>query len=159
MILLKFGTEIKGESTVAGHEGWINISSFQLGVGRAVTLAGGGGDRDPSNPNFSEATFTKDTDKASAELFMQAICGKSLGKAELHFVQTAGSDAKGQVYLKYEFDEAIVTSYSLSSAGDRPSESFSINFTKISKQYDAFSGGKITKGSPKKWDLLKNQVF
>ena len=42
MILLKFATEIKGDSTIKGHENWINISSFQLGVGRSVTSGGGG---------------------------------------------------------------------------------------------------------------------
>ena len=160
MILLKFATEIKGEATITGHEGWINVDSFQLGVGRSVTTTGGGSDRDPSNPSFSEATFTKGTDKSSPDLFMQAVCGKSLGKAEIHFVQTGGADSKGQIYLKFELEEAMVTSYSMSSGGDRPTERFSINFAKISKQYDAFSaGGKVTAGTPKKWDLMKNQVY
>lgn len=159
MILLKFDTEIKGEAQVAGHENWINVDSFQLGVGRAISQAGGGGDRDTSNPSFSEATFSRGTDKASPELFMQAVCGKSLGVAHIHFLQTGGADKKEQVYLKYELSDAIVSSYSISSGGDRPSESFSLNFTKISKQYDAFSGGKVTTGTAKKWDLAKNQVF
>jgi type VI secretion system secreted protein Hcp len=159
VILLKFETEIKGESQVAGHENWINVDSFQLGVGRSVSASGSGGDRDTSNPSFSEATLSRASDKASPELFMQAVCGKSLGKAELHFLQTGGADKKEQVYLKFELSEAIVSSYSISSGGDRPSESFSLNFTKISKQYDGFSGGKVTAGAAKKWDLVKNQVF
>ncbi|MEK6234408.1 MAG: type VI secretion system tube protein Hcp [Planctomycetales bacterium] len=73
MILMKFATEVKGESTVASHENWITVDSIQLGVGRSITQVGGGGDRETSNPSFSEATFTKSTDVASAELFMQAI--------------------------------------------------------------------------------------
>ena len=158
MILLKFATEIKGDSTIKNHENWININSFQLGVGRAITSSGGGKDRDTSSPSFSEVTLTKQTDIASSDLFMQAVCGKSLGKAEIHFVQTDG-DAADQVYLKYELDEAIISNYSLSSSGERPQESFSINFTKITKQYDAFSGDKKTTGTPKKWDLMANKKF
>jgi type VI secretion system secreted protein Hcp len=160
MIALKFEQEIKGECTVAGHEGWITVDSFQLGVGRAITAVAGGSDRDTSNPSFSEATVSRGTDKASPHLFLQAICGKSLGKAEVHFMQTGGSDAKGQVYLKLELTDPIISSYSMSSGGDKPSESFSINFTKITKQYDTFTGsGKIQAGTPVKWDLATNQVF
>lgn len=158
MILLKFATPINGDSVVNGHDKWITIASLQMGVGRAISSSGGRGDRETSNPSFSELTLTKSTDIASADLFMQAICGKSLGKAEIHFVQTGGSDKKQQVYLKIELTDAIVSSYSASSGGDRPSESFSLNFTQISYQYDAFSGDKITTGTPKKWDLSKNAV-
>ena len=158
MILLKFQTEIKGDSSIKGHENWINIEQFSMGVGRSITSSGGGKDRDTSSPSFSEVTLSKQTDIASSDLFMQAVCGKSLGKAEIHFVQTDG-DATDQVYLKYELDDAVISSYSLNSAGERPSESFSINFTKITKQYDAFSGDKKTTGTPKKWDLMANKKF
>ena len=159
MILLKFATAINGDSIVDGHEKWITISSLQLGVGRAISTSGGGADRETSNPSFSELTLTKSTDIASADLFMQAVCGKSLGKAEIHFLQTGGADKKQQVYMKIELTDAIVSSYSASSGGDRPSESISLNFTQISYQYDAFSGDKVTTGTPKKWDLTKNATF
>lgn len=159
MILLKFATAINGDSVVDGHEKWITISSLQMGVGRAISVSGGGADRETSNPSFSEVTLTKSTDISSADLFMQSVCGKSLGKAEIHFLQTGGADKKQQVYMKIELTDAIVSSYSASSGGDRPSESFSLNFTQISYQYDAFSGDKVTTGTPKNWDLTKNATF
>ncbi|MEK6235752.1 MAG: type VI secretion system tube protein Hcp [Planctomycetales bacterium] len=159
MILMKFATEVKGESTVANHENWITVDSVQLGVGRSISQVGGGGDRETSNPSFSEVTFTKSTDVASAEIFMQAICGKTLGKAEIHFIQTGGTSAKGQAYLTLELDEAIVSSFSTSSAGERPTESFSLNITKISYKYDKFDGEKVTTGTAKKWSLEKNEVW
>ena len=159
MILLKFATAINGDSVVAGHEKWITCASVQLGVGRSISSSGGSADRETSNPSFSELTISKSTDIASADLFMQAVCGKSLGKAEIHFLQTGGADKKQQVYLKIELTDAIVSAYSASSGGDRPNESISINFTQISYQYDAFSGDKITTGTPKKWDLAKNATF
>ena len=152
MILLKFATAINGDSVVDGHEKWITIQSLQFGVGRAITTSGGGADRETSNPSFSEVTLTKSTDIASADLFMQAVCGKSLGKAELHFIQTGGADKKQQVYLKIELTDAIVSSYSASSGGERPSESISLNFTQI-------SGDNVTTGTAKKWDLSKNATF
>lgn len=159
MILLKFETAINGESQVTKHDKWINLESVQFGVGRSISSVGGGGDRESSNPSFSEITCTKQLDVASTELFMQAACGKSLGKAELHWIQTGGTAAKGQVYLTVELYETMVSSYSASSGGDRPSESFSLNFTKISYKYDKYDGDKVTAGTAKKWNLEKNETF
>ena len=157
MIFLKFEKEIKGESDQQGYKDWIGADSVQFGVGRAISVLGGGGDRDVSNPSFSEITISKSTDIASADLFMQAICGDSLGKAELHLVNVR--DKKVEPYIKMELHEAMVTSYSASSGGDRPSESFSINFSKITYQYDKWDGGSKTTGTAKKWDLAKDEKF
>lgn len=157
MILLKFEKEIKGDSKVEGHDGWITVDSFQLGVGRAITTSGGGKDRDTSNPSFSEATLTKSTDIASSDLFFQSICGKSLGTATIEFIQTGGD--KLQKFLVYELTDAIVSSYSVSSGGERPNESVSLNFTKISMKYNQFSGDTVAEGKPKKWDLMANKTF
>ncbi|MEK6238837.1 MAG: type VI secretion system tube protein Hcp, partial [Planctomycetales bacterium] len=81
------------------------------------------------------------------------------GDCEIHFIQTGGTSAKGQTYLTFIFAEAIVSSFSTSSAGERPSESFSINFTKISYKYDKFDGDKVTTGTAKKWSVEKNEVW
>jgi type VI secretion system secreted protein Hcp len=158
MILLNFKTKIKGNSTIKGHEDWIVIDSVQMGVGRTVHVINAK-DRSPSVPSFSEITLAKSTDISSADLFLQAVCGKSLGTAELHFLQTGGPDKKDQVFLTILFEDALITSYAMSSGGDHPSESFSLNFTKISYQYDAFSGTKIITGTPKKWNLIDNAVY
>ncbi len=157
MILLKFGTEIKGDSVVEDHVGWITVDSFQMGVGRGISSSGGGKDRDVSNPSFSEVTITKSTDAASTSLFAQAAYGKALGLATLHFIQIGGD--KLQVFLKYELTDAIISGYSVSSGGDRPSESLSLNFTKIAVQYDAFSGDTVTAGKPAGFDLMANKPF
>ncbi len=159
MILLQFkGDAIKGESKVDGHANWISIESFQLGVGRAITQTGLGSDRDPSNPAFAEATFSRKTDKASPDLFKQAVHGQSLGEATIHFLQTAAGD-KTQVYLEYVLGDPIISSYSISSGGERPTESFSLNFVKVSKKYTAFSGAKVGDQPEFKWDLALNKTY
>jgi type VI secretion system secreted protein Hcp len=159
MILLQFkGDAIKGEAKIAGHMDWITVDSFQLGVGRSITQTGSGSDRDPSNPSFSEATFSRSTDKASPDLFKQAVHGQSLGLATIHFLQTAAGD-KTQVYLEYILGEPIISSYSISSGGERPTESFALNFVKISKKYTAFSGAKVGDQPEFKWDLAMNKTY
>lgn len=158
-IYLKFDTKIEGSVGSGDHKGWINVDSFQLGVGRSITASGHGSDRDTSNPSFSEATFSRGTDKASPEIFAQAIYGKSLGPATVDFVQVAGADKPEQVYLQFELGDAIVSSYSISSGGDRPTESFTLNFVKIRKKYTAFSGAKVLADSEKKWDIVANKTY
>lgn len=158
MILLDFAGKIKGDSTVESHSDWITVDSVQFGVGRSVSMSGGGKDRETSNPSFSEITFSKSTDISSADLFYQSIQGAALGNAVIHFIQTGGTDSS-QPYMMVTLVDAIVSSYSVSSGGDRPSESFSVNFTKIEFQYDAFDGSKITTGTPKKWDLMANKSY
>lgn len=158
MILIKFATEIKGQSTVDGHAGWINVDSMQLGVGRSIAAqAGGSAKREVSSPSVSEMTFSRQADMASPELFFQACGGVSLGKCEIHVLQVV--DNKPQVFVKIELEDVLVSSYSMSSGGDIPSDSFSLNFTKISYQFDTFDGKKITTGTAKKWDLSANKTY
>ncbi len=162
MILLKFDVAINGDSTVPDHDKWITIDSMEFGVGRAITTSGTGTDRDTSNPSFSEVTLKKSMDVASTDLFMQAVCGKSLTKATIHFIQTGGTDAKGkaQVYLEYLLHDPIVSSYSVKSVGERPTESISINFNQIQTKYTVFTeGGTPTAGTQKGWDLMKNDIM
>ncbi len=160
MILMHFkGDVIKGESQIEGHKDWISVDSFQLGVGRAITTTGRGSDRDTSNPAFSEVTISRQTDKASPDLFNQAVHGVSLGEATIHFLQVGAGD-KTQVYLEFVLGEPIISSYSISSGGDRPSESFAVNFVKIHKKYTAHSKGAKVGDQPEfKWDLALNKTY
>ena len=158
MILLKFATEIKGLSDVEGHVGWINVDSLQLGVGRSIALQSGGGNkRDSSSPSVSEVTFSRSTDMASPELFFQACGGVSLGLCTINILQVVAN--KPQIFVSILLEDAMISSYSVSSGGDNPSDSFAVNFTKISYQYDTYDGKKVTTGTPKKWDLSKNLTY
>jgi type VI secretion system secreted protein Hcp len=157
MILLKFDPELKGDSKVEKHDGWITIDSLQMGLGRAVSTSGAGTDRDTSNPSFSEVSLSKSMDVASAQLMLEAACGLALTTATIHFIQTGGKDAKGQHYLELILDKPILSSYSMSSGGDRPNESLSINFNGFKMQYNPLTeGGTVTTGEAKGYDLMKN---
>jgi type VI secretion system secreted protein Hcp len=157
MILLKFEKAIKGDSKTEGFTDQITCDSVQWGVGRAVSSSGQSTDREVSNPSFSEVTFSKSTDISSSELFAQAIHGKSLGKASVTFINT--HEGKPQPYMQVDLHDAIVSSYSASSGGDRPSESFSLNFTKQVLAYKQFDGDKVVADGAKGWDLRAGKEF
>ncbi len=158
MILLKFDPELKGDSKVEKHDGWITLDAVQWGLGRAVSTSGVGSDRDTSNPSFSEVSISKSMDVASAQLMLEAACGLALTTATLHFIQTGGKDAAGQHYLEIILDKPILSSYSMSSGGERPNESLSINFNGIKMQYNPLTeGGTVTTGEAKGYDLKANK--
>ena len=159
MILMKFDPEIKGDSKIEKHTGWIAVENFQFGVGRAISVSAEGADRDTSNPSFSEVSIAKAMDIASPQLFIEAACGKAMNSVTFHWVQTGGKDAKGQHFLEVVLKKPILSSYSAASAGERPSESLSINYNEIQVTYSPFEeGGTAKPGKPKGYDLKANKA-
>ncbi|MEZ5591281.1 MAG: type VI secretion system tube protein Hcp [Gammaproteobacteria bacterium] len=156
-IYLSFETPIKGGATTVGYEEWIQADSMQFGVGRAISNVDGGGDRETSTPSFSEVTFSMLADIASTELLMQAIYGKELGTATIHLVNTSGEHAH-KPYEIITLKNPIISNYSESTGGDRPSISFSINFTQITRKWNKFTdGGGEEEGEEKGWNLQANE--
>ncbi|MEM6536735.1 MAG: type VI secretion system tube protein Hcp [Pseudomonadota bacterium] len=127
-IYVKYGS-IKGDATQDQHKQWINVSSVQFGLGRAImTATGAAKNREASEPSISEITVTKELDSSSHEIFKQAAVGTAGEDLKIEWVST---DQAGQTYLTVTCSEALISGYSVSSGGDRPSESVSFNFTKM----------------------------
>ena len=120
---------ITGDTTAEGHKEWIEVNSFQWGVGRGIhSPTGAGGDRESSAPSVSEIVVTKHADTSSIDLLSEALQGE--GKTvKIDFVKT--DKGKLETYLSYELTNTMISGYSMSSGGDRPTESISLNFTKI----------------------------
>jgi type VI secretion system secreted protein Hcp len=156
-IYMKIDT-IKGDVTAAGYTEWIAIHSLQFGVGRGISSqVGGAAKREASAPSISEVTITKSFDKSSIELFAWSLAGKSkLVKIDL--VQTGTKDQLN-AYLKYELTNTLLSGYSLSSGGDLPTESISLNFTKITEKYTQYKDDNAV-GQPvlKGYDLATAKV-
>jgi type VI secretion system secreted protein Hcp len=147
---MKYGG-IQGDVTESGHTNWIELSSFQFGVGRGVSsITGSSEDRESSAPSISEITVTKEFDKASAKLLTEAYQGTGDGDAatvQLDFVRT--NKGKLDIYSTFTLTNVIISGFSLSSGGDRPTESLSLNFTKIETKMtpmnaDGSSGNPVT---------------
>jgi type VI secretion system secreted protein Hcp len=120
---------LKGDVTEDGHKTWIELNSFQWGVGRGISSpTGGSADRESSAPSVSEITVTKATDVSSPKVLNEALQGE--GKTVIiDFCKT--DKGKMEVYMTYTLTNTMISGYSISSGGDRPSESLSLNFTKV----------------------------
>ncbi|MDH5545249.1 MAG: type VI secretion system tube protein Hcp [Gammaproteobacteria bacterium] len=136
---------IEGTVSSKGHEGWIQLDSMQFGCGRAIsTSIGGTADREATKPSISEISVTKLLDKSSPLLFNEATVGKAK-KATIHLCKTGTSEI--ETYMSYELDDCMISGYSMSTGGDRPNESLSLNFAKIVTKYTPFNE-KGDAGSP-----------
>jgi type VI secretion system secreted protein Hcp len=127
---------IEGEATHDSHKKWIEVGSLQFGTGRGIsTPAGATANREASQPSISEVVITKVLDASSSKLFTESVTGAAGKKVEIHLVSTGNP---GNTYVEYVLTNALVSAYSISSAGDRPSESISINFTKVEFKFTPF---------------------
>src|SRR5215813_4741941 len=121
--------DIPGDATAEGHEKWIELNSCQWGVGRGITSpTGGSADRESTAPSVSEIVLTKETDQSSPKLLNESLQGEGQ-TVVIDFCKT--DKGKLEVYMTYTLTDTMISGFSVSSGGDRPSESVSLNFTKI----------------------------
>ena len=136
---------IDGDVTAEGHDKWIEVNSFQWGVGRGISSpTGGSSDRESSAPSVSEIVVTKPTDIATVKILDESLHGEGQD-VTIDFCKT--DKGKLNVYLSYTLNDTMISGYSISSGGDRPQESCSFNFTKISCT-DVSLGSKNEDGQP-----------
>ncbi|MBM3546262.1 MAG: type VI secretion system tube protein Hcp [Alphaproteobacteria bacterium] len=136
---------IDGEATHENHKKWLDINSLQWGMGRAIsTKAGASTNREASEPSVSEVTITKLMDSASPKFFTESCTGAAGKKVEIHLVTTG---SPGNTYAEYTLTDGLVSSYSMSSGGDRPTESISISFTKVEYKFTPYDN-KNKAGTP-----------
>lgn len=128
---------IKGESKSPDCRGCIDIESFSWGTTNPSTTGahGAGGGGGAGKVSVHDISITKMTDKSSSDLMQASATGQHIKSAKL-FVRKQGSDQ--HEYLTYELENVLVSSFSTSghgSSSDRPMESLSLNFTKITFQW------------------------
>lgn len=157
-IYLKFEAEpIKGEADAKGFEGTIAVESMQFGASNNLdkTSRGWSG----GTANVSEISCSKMSDESSTLLFSDCCAGKMHAKATISIVkQATDSKTANTPFMIYSLEGVYVVGYSVSSGGDRPSESFALAFKKITIKYlTADVKGALTAKSPEvSWDLVKN---
>jgi len=152
------GNAIQGDVTTQGYTNWIELHSFQWGVGRGVGSAqGAGGNREASTASVSEISVTKTEDQSTGPLLKEAYNGVGSSTVTITFVRTGTPPV---AYLSYILTNVMLSGYSCSSGGDAPSESLSLNFTKIECDVTATnSAGATLPMYPVTYDLtLQNTV-
>jgi type VI secretion system secreted protein Hcp len=143
-IYMKYGS-VAGSTTTDGFKDWIQVNSFQWGVGRGVSIPHGAEDtREGSEPSVSEVVVSKRMEKSSPKLWQDAVGGDFSSMVTIAFTSTTKD--KVETFLEYTFTDTGLSGYSVSGSGDNaPDETLSLNFAKVSWKYsvlDAKTGGK-----------------
>lgn len=139
---------VKGDATSAGHKDWIVLSSVQWGVGRGISQRTGSMEgREAGVPSVSEIVVTKEMDAASGPAWQQALIGQEGKTVRIDFVST--SKGSENIFMFMELTNTLCSGHSFSSGGGRPSESVSLNCTKIEVKYmeQGSTGSNATGGS------------
>lgn len=123
----------KGDSVAPNHKEEIEILTFSMGHARPFTTVVGGGEGVGSpHPNFSDIQVQATMSSLSPKLAELCATGKSIPRAKLS-VQTLTTSKESKDYYKVELEGVRITSFQTSAqtGNARPSESFSLSFTKI----------------------------
>ena len=151
-IYIKFQM-IKGDAMESGFEYWIAANSFQFGANRQVGSGAGGKTRESSAPSIADIVITKEWDSASPKLYQDAVAGTFDNKVQIKMTTTTKD--RTETFLTYDLSDCGVSSYSISSGGDRPMESLSLNFIKIMVTPTPLDkSGRIKRGDIVSYDLL-----
>jgi len=131
---------VPGESTDAGHAGWIDLLSFSIGVTQAVETL-----------EVSPLRITKAIDKASPKLFLYAIQEEPITTALMEVAEPGGN-----VIADFTLENALVSSFrSGGSVGETlPIEEVSFNFGQVAYGYNEYDAlGNRTGRLLATWDL------
>ncbi|MFV1982709.1 MAG: Hcp family type VI secretion system effector [Thiohalomonadales bacterium] len=152
---------IKGNVTTKDHEDWIDVESIQWRVVRAINKSIlSNSNWETSKTGISEVSITKLMDASSPLIFTEACEGKSQ-KTQIHLSNTNSSKpGKITTYMKYELEDCIVSSYSVSSEGEIPTESITFSFTKMSMKFIPHDkSGKALSPIPAGYDMVTGSLI
>ena len=139
-VYVKYG-DIPGDATHDTHkgsDGWWAAGTSQFGVSRYVqATAGNTANRNSAQASVSDITLSKESNTSTPVFFKEACSGQ--GKTcTIDYVMDGGQAS--EIFLQLTLTNAMISNWSSSSGGDRPSEMLSISYEKLevkSFTYDA----------------------
>ncbi len=134
-ILIKFSNGVTGESTVAKHEGWIEISSFSEGLSSPGSTSSGTGSS-AGKSNLSNFNFSAVEGKHTVEIIKKGTSGKHFDQVEVHYTKQTGNEGGAETYRSVLMTEVYVTGWNASrSEGSTGYESFSLEAATAKWEY------------------------
>jgi type VI secretion system secreted protein Hcp len=143
---------IPGEGGTGVPTGGIQVLSYSWGMAQGYTPLGVRSGR----ANFQDISITKTMDKASALLFQACAAGTVIATVVLRVSPPPPSGAAPGDMMTITLNSVHISSYHFnsSSGGDAPTESISLNFTKIKMDYFPQGSSVAVHGG---WDLATNK--
>lgn len=129
-IYLKYGA-IKGNVKAGPYATWMELTNAQLGQTSGGTgHPGYGVGRESNALTLQDIVVTRFQDSVSPLLYQEAISGKGVEA----LIDMLGSVKPGEPpvrYLRLTLGLCMISGFTISSGGDRPMESLSLNFSSV----------------------------
>lgn len=152
-IYMKIPT-IDGESQSDQFRDYFEVYSFSWGVSQSGTQTHGGGGG-AGKVSVSDISFMKSTGKASPKLFLHCCNGKHFPSGAV--VVTRVVEGREEVYMEYKLENVLISSYQTSGdGGSVPTESLSLNFTKITYKQVHYGPDGIPQSETNFFDFARN---
>ena len=133
LILMNIGgsNEIKGESTITGHESEIEVMSFSHNVSLPMQINPSTNGRTVGRSQHGDFVISKQVDIATPKLNLYCCNGDNVATIIIVCVRNDGTGGVLPI-ITYTLTNAIVSSVSVSGgAGGSPVETVTFNYSKI----------------------------
>jgi type VI secretion system secreted protein Hcp len=155
-IIMDCGDSVKGECSLTGYIGKIELLSYSHGVAQQITGDQSNTKRTSGKPNHQDFTVTKYVDLASCVLINNCNTATPMATVTI----TIGQNENGAVnaILTYVLTNALVSSVSVGGGGGgKPQETVTLNYTAIAWTYKPQQAAGDVKGQDAaNWNLATN---
>lgn len=129
VLILDLGDSVTGNSKITGYEGKIIVLSYSHSATMPLQGDVGNTERTTGRPVLSELSFSKMADLSTTELYKACTQGIEFPEAKLYVGRV--DNGEYMAFFEYTMTNAMVSSISTSGGGGLPTDSFSLNFSKI----------------------------
>ena len=145
VLILDLGSTIVGNCMLTGYAAKIIVLSYSHSASMPLQMDASNTERTSGRPVFSEISFSKMSDLSTTEMYKACTQGTKIGLAKLHVGRV--ENGKYMNFFTYEMTNAMISNISTSGGGGIPSDSFSLNFTKIKCDYTQQQADSTAKGT------------
>ena len=150
---------VQGESLMKDHVNDTEILSLSSGFSNAITISSATSGMGAGKASFSEIKYKKMLGKSSASLLNALCTGSNMGKVEIRYY-TPPVALKINKYLVLSLENVFISAIEHEGTGtERPTESISLNYGKITWNYfepDALGIYKLV--STTSWNRVTNTL-
>ncbi len=148
---------IKGGSMLEGAKDLVECFSFNHSVSMPTTDDISNGERTTGRADHGDMVITKYVDQATPLLNEKLCAGKPVG--QVTFKIGRSDDNKFLPLMDYVMDDVVISSVSVGGGGGKPSETVTLNYSKIKWTYTGQKEGGGKEGVVStKHDVKKNTV-
>ena len=133
------------------------VDTFSFDIEQTINMGSQSSGAGAGKVQFNPFKITRKIDKASSQLFLMACQGKTFKTVSLGFRKSAGTEASGLFFLRFDFSFVAVKTISWSHGDDSPTEDVELEYGGLGILYAVQNkDGTMAPQNEISWDKIKN---